>query len=77
MFKRLRVSFARLLLRGTDCTIQREKIVHGMRTAATDLKAYVDHSGGLTDPSRINAWRRVYGLASTIEAHALSIEVGS
>ena len=75
MWQRVRVWLARVLTCGTDCTVIRQKTFNTVISAAVELKQYVERSGALQDSSRIHAWRRVYGLAESVEAGAVNSEV--
>ncbi len=77
MLNRLRVRIARLLTRGTECTIVRTHVVNRLQQAATELNDYVNRSGALQDGGRIQAWRRVAGLATEIQNQALDSEVAA
>lgn len=77
MFKRLRVGFARLLTRGTECTVVRINVVARLQGAATELQDYVNRSGALNDAGRIHAWRQVYALTAEIREKAIESEVSA
>ena len=77
MRERLRVGLARWLVRGTECTVVRTNVVSRMQQAASELNDYVNRSGGLQDSGRIQAWRRVAGLATEIRNQALDSEVAA
>lgn len=73
--KRIRVGIARLLTKGTDCTVVRQKAIDRMKQSAFELQTYVDKSGALNDTKWIHAWRRVFGLTSEILSNADKTEV--
>lgn len=77
MWKRLRVGIARLLTRGTECTVVRTSTVIKLKNAALALEDYVNRSGALQDSGRIQAWRRVAGLVTEIRNQALDSEVAA
>lgn len=76
MLQRFRVALARLLTRGTKCTVVRAVVVENMQDTARRLEEYVQRSGGLQDPRRISAWREVFSLSRSIYVDSLEIEVG-
>lgn len=77
MWHRLRVAFARLLVRGTGCTVTRDVETQELRSAGTELMEYVETSGGLQDPHRIRAYRRVLSLSERIKDASGRVEVAA
>ena len=77
MWERLRVGLARLLTRGTQCTVVRNEYVARAKVWAIELHEYVERSGGLQDSSRIHAWRHVHGLATQIHNQVDRCEVAA
>jgi len=77
MLQRLKIGLARWLTRGTPCTVVRTVVVENMQAEAQKLEDYIQRSGGLQDPRRINAWREVFSMARSIYVDSLEVEVGS
>lgn len=75
MWKRLKISMAKLLLRRTECTIVRTNALAAVERDAALLREYVDRSGALQDSGRIHAWRHVYALSTQIRDQAIDSEV--
>ena len=74
MWKRLRVSIARLLMRGTECVVVRRNVVSSLQADASELQEYVAKSGALNDSKWIHAWRRVHALTTKIREKAIESE---
>ena len=64
--KRFRVWLAQMLTKGTDCCVARSNDVSSLQSRVNDLARYVDESGGLQDPRRIRAYRRVLRIVGDI-----------
>ena len=75
MWKRLRVRIARLLTRGTDCTVVRTSRAINTRRDAIELQDYVEKSGALNDSRWIHAHRRIHSLTTSIVNNAIDSEV--
>ena len=73
--QRVRVWMARLALKGTGCLVVRRAEVVWVRELCDELQVYAQTSGGLNDPHRINAKRRVTRLTDALTQHADSLEV--
>ena len=73
--ERLKISLAVWLCRGSTCAVVRTLPVQEMQMIARDLTEYVQASGGLQDPHRINAYRRVLYDATHLEAAARQVIV--
>lgn len=74
MFKRLLVKLARWLI-GQGMVIARQEAVTIINDAAQRLLDYIDKSGGLQDPARINAYYRVKEEATRIADAVRSLKV--
>lgn len=75
MMKRFRVWLANLLTRKTACVVVRREAVIGLGAAAESLVDYVARSGGLQDPKRIKAYRRVLRGSIEVRNHAEAVLV--
>jgi len=74
--KRLRVTLARLLVRGIGVSVVRDSVVRSLEARCMALDAYVDQSGALQSPHRIRAYRRVRGDTAAVRELAHHIVVG-
>lgn len=76
MIRRFRVWLASLLIRRTLVVLVRARLVTDLRAAALTLHQYVESSGGLQEPHRIKAYRRILRLANEIELLSRAVLVG-
>jgi hypothetical protein len=73
VFERFRVFLAIWLCKNTRCVVARGDQVEGLIQHAHDLAQYAQTSGGLNNPHRINAYKRVTRYADMIHTTAQSI----
>lgn len=76
MLRRFRVWLAVLLVRGTKCLVAREEALSDLIEWSDDLYRYSRVSGGLNDPRRIKAYKRIGYSATAIQAAANRLLAG-
>lgn len=75
MFQRFRIRLAIWLTRGTPCAITRLAPLVSLNNVAVRLREYVEKSGGLADPRRINAYRTILRAATDLSTAASTLLV--
>ena len=75
LLRRLCVWLAKQLTRKTACIVARRDEVLSLGDAAEELADYVARSGGLQDPRRIKAYRRVLRGSFEVRNHARAVLV--
>lgn len=69
--RKWRLWFAQWCLLGTDYCVCRDEEIIRLRSVATSMLSYAHRSGGLREPRRIKAYRKIvrYGEALSASAH--------
>lgn len=69
-WQRFRIVIAEWVLAGTGYSVAEEAEVDAVRTNIWGLAEYVRNSGGLRDPRRISAYRKITRKIETLDNHA-------